>query len=115
MMGDSTIITNVIVEDNSSIIDIAIATLRRLSKTLLTTKIFKKGSGLQEITLREVAQHDDASSCWIIIYDRVYDITQFLDSVSMYFKYIYFSYSNIIHINCFNWWIQHFELFSNFN
>ncbi|KAL7739763.1 hypothetical protein ACLKA6_015003 [Drosophila palustris] len=31
-----------------------------------------------EITLEEVAQHDSYDDCWIVIYDRVYDVTQFL-------------------------------------
>ncbi|KAG5889927.1 hypothetical protein JTB14_010077 [Gonioctena quinquepunctata] len=31
------------------------------------------------ITMKEVSLHDDASDCWIIIYDRVYDVTDFLD------------------------------------
>ncbi|CAD6999110.1 unnamed protein product [Ceratitis capitata] len=34
--------------------------------------------GLTEIPLAVVAQHDDFSDCWIVIYDRVYDVTQFL-------------------------------------
>ncbi|XP_037927340.1 cytochrome b5 [Teleopsis dalmanni] len=35
-------------------------------------------SGLPEISLQEVAMHDDYDDCWIIIYDRVYDVTKFL-------------------------------------
>lgn len=31
-----------------------------------------------EITLEEVAQHDSFDDCWIVIYDRVYDVTHFL-------------------------------------
>ncbi|XP_018574979.1 cytochrome b5-like [Anoplophora glabripennis] len=31
------------------------------------------------ITLEEVSWHDHARDCWIIIYDRVYDITDFLE------------------------------------
>lgn len=38
---------------------------------------------LQLFTLNEVANHGDASDCWIIIYDRVYRITDFLDKVSL--------------------------------
>lgn len=34
--------------------------------------------GLAEIPLSVVAQHDGYSDCWIVIYDRVYDVTQFL-------------------------------------
>lgn len=31
------------------------------------------------ITLSEVSCHDSPKDCWVIIYDRVYDITNFLD------------------------------------
>lgn len=41
----------------------------------------KINSRLQCFTLNEVANHGDASDCWIIIYDRVYRITDFLNSV----------------------------------
>lgn len=37
---------------------------------------------LKQITLAEVADHDCYDDCWIIIYDRVYDLTKFLRSVS---------------------------------
>lgn len=37
-------------------------------------------SGLLEITLDEVSQHDMCHDCWIVIYDRVYDVTNFLNS-----------------------------------
>lgn len=36
----------------------------------------------QIITLEEVSDHDNSNDCWIIIYDRVYDITKFSDLVS---------------------------------
>lgn len=38
-------------------------------------------SKLDCFTLNEVANHGDASDCWIIIYDRVYRITDFLEKV----------------------------------
>lgn len=34
------------------------------------------------ITLAEVSQHDTPRDCWVVIYDRVYDISTFLDEVS---------------------------------
>lgn len=34
------------------------------------------------ITLDEVALHDTPQDCWVVIYDRVYDITTFLYEVS---------------------------------
>lgn len=39
---------------------------------------------LKQISLEEVSDHDCADDCWIIIYDRVYDITDFLDDVSWF-------------------------------
>uniref|UniRef100_T1PCC2 Cytochrome b5-like protein n=1 Tax=Musca domestica TaxID=7370 RepID=T1PCC2_MUSDO len=33
---------------------------------------------LPEISLDAVAHHDDYSDCWVVIYDRVYDVTTFL-------------------------------------
>ncbi|EDW55582.1 cytochrome b5 [Drosophila sechellia] len=33
---------------------------------------------LPEIALEEVAQHDSFDDCWVVIYDRVYDVTHFL-------------------------------------
>lgn len=38
------------------------------------------------IGLQEVSWHDTRNDCWIVIYDRVYDITDFLDEVCT--KYI---------------------------
>lgn len=35
------------------------------------------------ITLAEVAFHDTPNDCWVVIYDRVYDISDFLDEVSI--------------------------------
>lgn len=35
-----------------------------------------------EICLREVGRHDSLSDCWVVIYDRVYDITKFVYEVS---------------------------------
>lgn len=34
------------------------------------------------ISLAEVSLHDTQDDCWVVIYDRVYDITTFLDEVS---------------------------------
>lgn len=35
------------------------------------------------ITLAEVSHHDSYDDCWVVIYDRVYDITSFFDEVSI--------------------------------
>lgn len=33
-------------------------------------------------SLDEVSYHADMSSCWIVIKDKVYDVTNFLDEVT---------------------------------
>lgn len=33
-------------------------------------------------TLVEVSQNNDGKSCWIVVHDKVYDITKFLEEVS---------------------------------
>lgn len=33
----------------------------------------------KQITLDEVSYHDTMQDCWIVLYDRVYDITDFLE------------------------------------
>lgn len=35
------------------------------------------------ISLKEVAEHDSCGDCWIILYDRVYDVTNFLNEVNI--------------------------------
>ncbi|TMW47405.1 hypothetical protein DOY81_007517 [Sarcophaga bullata] len=35
-------------------------------------------ASLPVIPLEAVAKHDDYSDCWVVIYDRVYDVTSFL-------------------------------------
>lgn len=41
------------------------------------------------ITLEEISWHDNEKDCWVIIYDRVYDLTNFFDEViiSLYFPW----------------------------
>jgi len=37
---------------------------------------------LKKITLEEVKSHNVAGSSWLVIHNKVYDITKFLDEVS---------------------------------
>lgn len=39
-----------------------------------------------EFTLKEVAEHGNASSCWIVIHRKVYDVTSFLKEVCLTLK-----------------------------
>lgn len=67
----------------------ALRTLRwSKSKTLVsnqndeTTMVLNHEKCRQTITLKEVAEHDSYGDCWIILYDRVYDVTKFLNEVN---------------------------------
>ncbi|KAB0804952.1 hypothetical protein PPYR_01922 [Photinus pyralis] len=48
--------------------------IRFTSRVKLSTSL----PGERIITLEEVSWHDNISDCWIVIYDRVYDVTDFL-------------------------------------
>lgn len=61
------------------------STLRTLIFTPTTPAVghaSENDNKLNQISLKEVAEHDTIDDCWMIIYDRVYDITNFLDQVS---------------------------------
>jgi len=47
---------------------------------------FDRESSLPLFTLQDVSLHDMPHDCWLVLYDRVYDITSFLNSVSLYSK-----------------------------
>lgn len=53
---------------------------------LLEIPVEKVVAGKRIIPLEEVSWHDSVSDCWIIIYDRVYDITNFIDEVRILFN-----------------------------
>lgn len=50
----------------------------------LPVTLSNAGPDERVITLEEVSWHDNYSDCWVVIYDRVYDITDFLDEVNFY-------------------------------
>lgn len=60
------------------------STLRSLFSSSLpaTGRESDNDSKLKHISLDEVLYHDSSDDCWIIIYDRVYDVTDFLRQVS---------------------------------
>ena len=40
-----------------------------------------EGGGLKKYTWEEVANHRTAESLWIVIHDKVYDLTKFMEEV----------------------------------
>lgn len=48
-------------------------------------KLSNVSPGERIITLEEVSSHDTNKDCWVVIYDRVYDVTDFLEEVSIFF------------------------------
>lgn len=87
---------NIETEINSNEIQI-IAKGQQVLTTVLRTLRWSKSNALlsndetvlnQEkcrpiISLSEVAEHDSFDDCWIILYDRVYDVTDFLNEVNI--------------------------------
>lgn len=47
------------------------------------------------VTLAEVSMHDTPDDCWVVIYDRVYDISSFLDEVRI--SYLIFLLTSLIY------------------
>lgn len=71
----------------------ALRTLRwSKSKTFIsnhndeTTMVLNHEKCRPIITLKEVSEHDSYDDCWIILYDRVYDVTRFLNEVNLEYE-----------------------------
>lgn len=60
--------------------DLLFTAIEKLKRLQIPMKVLQ---GLPEISLKEVAQHDEMCDCWVVIYDRVYNVTDFLRSVSL--------------------------------
>lgn len=86
----------------------ALRTLRwSKSKTLISshndemTMVLNNEKCRPIITLKEVAEHDSYDDCWIVLYDRVYDVTKFLNEVNI-------SNCAFFVLSIFKEWNQHF-------
>lgn len=44
---------------------------------------FSNEDNSKEISMEEVSWHNNANDCWVVIYDRVYDVTNFIDEVNI--------------------------------
>lgn len=79
----------------ADLISLTMAALRLKSATgnnqtdvITTTEEVCQDNSVIVITLEEVSWHDSPQDCWIILYDNVYDITNFLDQVNIFFLII---------------------------
>ncbi|XP_053692243.1 uncharacterized protein LOC128740704 [Sabethes cyaneus] len=73
---DATIVPVVSEQQSASFLQLAMTALR-----LSTTPSGDRNNNLRyrkQITLDEVSYHDTPNDCWIVLFDRVYDITSFL-------------------------------------
>ncbi|XP_017777893.1 PREDICTED: cytochrome b5 [Nicrophorus vespilloides] len=61
--------------DTPSIINAFLSVIKYKSQV----KLSKVAPGERIITLEEVSWHDKHNDCWVVIYDRIYDITDFLN------------------------------------
>lgn len=65
-------------QQSASFLQLAMTALR-LTATATTPSNDRNNNYRKQITLDEVAYHDTITDCWIVLYDRVYDITDFLE------------------------------------
>ena len=42
------------------------------------------GENVKEFRLSEVKAHNDAKSCYLVVHNKVYDVTRFLEEVSLF-------------------------------
>ena len=50
----------------------------------ITSDLSREGdTELPEFTMREVSMHSESRSCWIVLFDFVYDVTDFLHEVGI--------------------------------
>lgn len=63
-------------------LSLALRTLRLSKSNLYATNVNDvKYKCRRTISLAEVGNHDTIDDCWIVLYDRVYDVTSLLDTV----------------------------------
>lgn len=68
----------------------AVSKLQKLTTDLVISQVTVNHNEFQEIlpeiSLMEVSTHDCISDCWVVIYDRVYNVTKFMESVSRHLR-----------------------------
>lgn len=74
-----------VIEKGQSVLNKALQTLRWSETKTLSANCDETNADQEKsrpvITLKEVVLHDTYDDCWIILYDRVYDVTKFLNEV----------------------------------
>lgn len=72
--------------NTASVLQMALAAIRLTATSLTQNVDIASVVTRKRILLDEVANHDHRYDCWIVVYDRVYDITRFLREVSKVFS-----------------------------
>lgn len=49
---------------------------------------------VKKFTLAQVKEHNTGTDLWIIIRDKVYDVTKFLFEVILFFIFLFFAFKN---------------------
>lgn len=95
-----------VLETNTTLLEITMTAFRisvetvKESLTVDSSKCNKKENSVSnlinscttEYTLKEVLEHDTSEDCWIIVNDKVYDITTFLELVRRDNAFFYVSF-----------------------
>lgn len=74
------------ITSKQEMLTLALRTLRMSKSNLNSVSPDTVPDERRVISLNEVSHHDTADDCWIILFDRVYDVTAFLDKVSANFN-----------------------------
>lgn len=74
-----------IISKGQNLITTTLRTLRVSKSTQFTVTnnedLLSEKKSRRIISLNEVSEHDSYDDCWIVVYDRVYDVTNFLKEV----------------------------------
>lgn len=67
--------------ESENLVTIALRTLRLKKSTPISQNVtvLDEEKCRRIYTLSEVAEHDTYNDCWIVIYDRVYNVTEFIE------------------------------------
>lgn len=71
--------------DEESAVTMALRTLRLKKSTTISQKdetVLNEEKCRPIYSLSEVSNHDNNKDCWIVLYDRVYNVTDFLNQVN---------------------------------